>query len=82
VARPVTAAASVTSSCEILIYMMAKTYAVFKIVERSTILSYSLKIVDRSTILDFSLHLIAANYADDPGEAFKSDAYILRSSVG
>jgi len=36
---------------------MARTYTVFKIVERST-------------ILGFSLHLIAAVYADDPGEAF------------
>ncbi len=40
------------------IYRMAKTHTVFKI-------------VDRSTILDFTLHLIAAVYADDPGEAIK-----------
>ncbi len=37
---------------------MTKTHTVFNIVQRCT-------------ILDFSLHLIAAKYADDPGEAIK-----------
>jgi hypothetical protein len=43
--------------------MMAKTWTVFKI-------------IDRSIILDFTLHLIAANYADDPGEAIKQAAWV------